>query len=105
MKEILNNPKYHNEIKYRFARSLIEITNIIPLNQISYKQISELFKVAKLTKDQEIGENLYTEAKTTLHKITHHLTQEYEKSKNPKVIEWFTASFNELPNIRKRKSF
>ncbi|MDE8612079.1 hypothetical protein PQ676_07750, partial [Rickettsia felis] len=96
---------HKDDINYAAAISLIEVANVIPLNKASYKPINELLTIIDLTKTKDHYKGLYLEAQTTLHKITHHLTQEYEKGKNPEVIEWFTESFNKLPNISETRIF
>ncbi|HJD59423.1 MAG TPA: NACHT domain-containing protein [Rickettsia endosymbiont of Omalisus fontisbellaquei] len=105
LKEVLSKPDYTDDAKYKAAISLIEVVESIPLSVESYKQVNELLKIIILNETQEFDKSLHIEAKTTLNKITHHITQEYEKSKNPEVIEWFTASFNELPNISETRIF
>ena len=96
---------HKDDINYAAAISLIEVVNVIPLNKASYKPINELLTIIDLTKTKDHYKGLYLEAQTTLHKITHHLTQEYEKDKNPEVIEWFNKCFNELPNISETRIF
>lgn len=102
---MLSKPDYTDDAKYKAAISLIEVVESIPLSVESYKQVNELLKIIILNETQEFDKSLHIEAKTTLNKITHHITQEYEKSKNPEVIEWFNKCFNELPNISETRIF
>lgn len=97
----LNKPYYNEDVKYAAAVSLINIINVRSFDKTSYKQVNRLIKIIDLHRTQNFDKDLYLEidAKATLHTITDYITQEYEKSKNPEVIEWFIAGFNELPNI------
>ncbi|MFQ3886392.1 MAG: hypothetical protein AB8U39_01940 [Rickettsia conorii subsp. raoultii] len=97
----LNKPYYNEDVKYAAAVSLINIINVRSFDKASYKQVNRLIKIIDLHRTQNFDKDLYLEidAKATLHTITDYITQEYKKSKNPEVIEWFIAGFNELPNI------
>ncbi|AAY61701.1 unknown [Rickettsia felis URRWXCal2] len=104
---LLNNPYYNEDVKYAAAISLINIINVKSFDKASYKQVNRLINIIALNRTQNFDKELYIEidAKIVLHKITHHLTQEYEKGKNPEVIEWFNRCFNELPNISETRIF
>ncbi|AFC74568.1 hypothetical protein RPATATE_1289 [Rickettsia parkeri str. Tate's Hell] len=106
-KDILSDPYVDRYAKYAVAVSLINIINVRSFDKASYKQVNRLIKIIDLHRTQIFDKDLYLEidAKTTLHTITDYITQEYEKSKNPEVIEWFIASFNELPNISETQIF
>ncbi|KJV80372.1 hypothetical protein RHORCCE3_1296 [Rickettsia hoogstraalii str. RCCE3] len=103
LKERIIEPK--GGINYAAAISLINIINVRSFGKASYKPINELLTIIDLTKTKDHYKELYLDAQTTLHKITAHITQEYEKSKNPEVIEWFNKCFNELPNISETRIF
>ncbi len=104
LKEILTSLEYGLETNYCAAQGLIEILDTFPLNK-KYVYINELLNIIYLSKIDAPYETLHTDTTLTLHKITHHLTQEYEKGKNPEVIEWFNRCFNELPNISETRIF
>ena len=97
--------EYNKHIIYAAGTSLVELIESIPFDKMYYKYVRELFKIIKLTTNEELNKDLHTKATLTLHKITHHITQEYEKGKNPEVIEWFNRCFNELPNISETRIF
>lgn len=103
--ELTGIPKVDKHMKYKAITSLVEIVKEIPVDGVNYMNINELLKIIDLTKTKDHYEELYLEVKNTLQKITPYITQEYEKSKNPEVIEWFTESFNELPNINETRIF
>lgn len=105
LKEILINP--NGKVSNATAWNLVEIIESIPLNESSYKPISELLKIIVINNIQNFDKELYIETKATLtlHKITNHITQEYEKRKNPKMIKWFNGCFKELPNIAETRVF
>lgn len=72
----------------------------------SYKPINELLKIIEWAEAKDSYDNhLHTDATFVLNKITDHITQEYEKRKNPKMIKWFNGCFKELPNIAETRVF
>ncbi|MGI4752194.1 MAG: HEAT repeat domain-containing protein, partial [Janthinobacterium lividum] len=105
LKELLSNPDYNDDVKYASAISLIEIIEPIFLDKTSYKLVNELLSIIYLTRTKNFYEELDIKAKTTLYKITNHITQEYAKRKNPKMIKWFNECFKELPNIAETRVF
>ena len=105
-KELVVNHKIAKYIRHEIIVSLAKIIKLLRLNSICYQQVNELLEIIYLDKTQNFYDDyLHTDATLTLHKITNHITQEYEKRKNPKVIEWFNGCFKELPNIAETRIF
>ncbi|HJD55856.1 MAG TPA: hypothetical protein LFW21_04370 [Rickettsia endosymbiont of Pyrocoelia pectoralis] len=104
-KALTTNSKVDKYIKYEVITSLAEIVKAIPVDGINYRYINELLNIIYLSRIENAYKELYIEAKATLQKITHHITREYEKSKNPEVIEWFNECFEELPRIDETRIF
>ncbi|CAK6518021.1 MAG: hypothetical protein IRF12RH_07415 [Rickettsia helvetica] len=102
----------NNDDDYDYVKAIVadNMVNIVRVNSSIAEEVLEILKeiLSNLEYDFEVN---YSAAKGLIEvlnlvlPITHHLTQEYEKSKNPEVIEWFTASFNELPNISETRIF
>ncbi|ABV78507.1 hypothetical protein A1I_00505 [Rickettsia bellii OSU 85-389] len=95
-----------DKINYAAAISLIEVAESALFDKSSYKPINELLKIIEWTEAKDSYDNhLHTDATFVLNKITNHITQEYEKRKNPKMIKWFNGCFKELPNITETRVF
>ncbi|ABE05447.1 hypothetical protein A3306_02550 [Rickettsia bellii] len=95
-----------DKINYAAAISLIEVAESALFDKSSYKPINELLKIIEWAEAKDSYDNhLHTDATFVLNKITNHITQEYEKRKNPKMIKWFNGCFKELPNITETRVF
>ncbi|MFP3012290.1 MAG: hypothetical protein ACEY3D_04940 [Rickettsia sp.] len=105
LRKLNTDPNITPHEKHVITWILVSMIKGILFNKTNYKYINELLKIIDLTKTKDHYKELYLDAKIVLHKITDYITQEYEKSKNPEVIEWFTASFKELPNISETQIF
>ncbi len=105
LSEVISDSKNDRYVKHIAAQGLAKISNEMSFIKVGYRNFAELLKITILTENQKLYKNSYPVFKTTLHKITDHITQEYAKRKNPKVIEWFNGCFKEFPNIAETRVF